>query len=652
MTQLQQPERLFELVNDSVMIRTMEGRINSWNRSAAELYGWRKEEAIGRISHDLLQTQFPKPLEEIESELVQNGRWEGKLVHTTRDGGRVVVESRWALDLNGPSEAVFEINRPSDRGDPHAETDADTVRIRIRAPIGKGKLTKPNELLAKVAKIADLTLIAGGALACLLTIYVIYYYSWSGQRQLPTPTAGVLYSLPAGIAVLLFGALRLKAEDKINIAIVCLSLAISIYGVELFLSLSDSAFTNRGKPLLADVEAGSREQRQKAAKLAKQFGVNADTRDRVEVITDLRKRGIDAVTHALILKLIGAWEKDSNGISALNVHGSEMIPLSGIANKVTVLCNESGAWVTYRSDQHGFHNPEGMWESARISIATIGDSFTEGYCVPSDKNFVALIRKRHPATLNLGIADEGPLLELATLEEYLPLFAPKVVLWFYYEGNDLTDLQREKHFPLLMRYLKGDFKQGLLERQSDNDQALTEYLDRKMALEISKRDRKKGLGDYGNELLEIAKLSGLRQRLGLAYGQVVEEVEMSADLRSGRTMDLFTEIISQAKSRVSAWGGTLYVVYLPAWSRYANVPDRGIEQRETVLALVKNLGIPTIDLHPAFQAHGDPLSLFPFRKNGHYNENGHRIVAAEVLKAIPSISEMAPRASSPSSAEN
>ena len=94
-------ENIFELANDSVMTRTMEGIINFWNHSAEELYGWRKEEAIGKFSHDLLQTQFPKPLEEIESELVRNGRWEGKLVHTTRDGGRVVVESRWCLDPEG-----------------------------------------------------------------------------------------------------------------------------------------------------------------------------------------------------------------------------------------------------------------------------------------------------------------------------------------------------------------------------------------------------------------------------------------------------------------------------------------------------------------------------------------------------------------------
>jgi PAS domain S-box-containing protein len=96
------------------MTRTIEGRINFWNRRAEELYGWKKEEAIGKVSHDLLQTQFPQPLEQIESELVQSGRWEGKLVHATRDGGRVVVESRWSLDPTDKSGAVVEINKRSD----------------------------------------------------------------------------------------------------------------------------------------------------------------------------------------------------------------------------------------------------------------------------------------------------------------------------------------------------------------------------------------------------------------------------------------------------------------------------------------------------------------------------------------------------------
>ncbi len=107
----QEDEYLLDFGNDSIITRTIDGTINFWNRRAEELYGWKEEEVIGKVTHSLLQTQFPIPLEEIESELVRNGRWEGKLVHTTRDGRRVAVESRWTLDPTEQSGAVVEINR-------------------------------------------------------------------------------------------------------------------------------------------------------------------------------------------------------------------------------------------------------------------------------------------------------------------------------------------------------------------------------------------------------------------------------------------------------------------------------------------------------------------------------------------------------------
>lgn len=110
---LQNHEYLLDFHPNSVITRTVDGTIKFWSRRAEELYGWTKEEAIGKISHNLLQTRFPKPLQEIDSELVRKGRWEGKLVHTTRDGGCLVVESRWTLNLEEQSDAVIEINRPS-----------------------------------------------------------------------------------------------------------------------------------------------------------------------------------------------------------------------------------------------------------------------------------------------------------------------------------------------------------------------------------------------------------------------------------------------------------------------------------------------------------------------------------------------------------
>ena len=99
--------------DSSVMRRAPNGIIESWNRRAEELYGWSKEEAIGKISHNLLKTKFPEPLAKINAEFDKTGEWAGKLVHTTRDGRRVVVESRWILDTTGDPGSVLEINRRS-----------------------------------------------------------------------------------------------------------------------------------------------------------------------------------------------------------------------------------------------------------------------------------------------------------------------------------------------------------------------------------------------------------------------------------------------------------------------------------------------------------------------------------------------------------
>jgi PAS domain S-box-containing protein len=97
-----------------VLIRDLDGRIRLWTKGASRLYGWSKEEAEGKISHELLQATFPRPLEEINAELTQKGNWEGELVHRCKDGSSLVVASHWALHRGDEGKPVHVLEANND----------------------------------------------------------------------------------------------------------------------------------------------------------------------------------------------------------------------------------------------------------------------------------------------------------------------------------------------------------------------------------------------------------------------------------------------------------------------------------------------------------------------------------------------------------
>ncbi|NTW01923.1 MAG: PAS domain-containing protein [Oscillochloris sp.] len=95
---LQAQAALFD--NAHVLVRDIDSRIISWNRGAESLYGWTYAEAIGRISHELLQTYFPNSFEAYQATLFSTGIWEGELIHTRRDGSQVIVASHQVVLRN------------------------------------------------------------------------------------------------------------------------------------------------------------------------------------------------------------------------------------------------------------------------------------------------------------------------------------------------------------------------------------------------------------------------------------------------------------------------------------------------------------------------------------------------------------------------
>ncbi len=127
---LRRQAELLELAHDAIIVRDLDNRIVFWNSGAEETYGWGKAEVQGQKPHKLLETEFPQPLRELEAELFRRGQWQGELSHTRRDGRRIVVTSRWALqrDKEGKPVAILEINR-----DITGQKQAEAGRARLAA---------------------------------------------------------------------------------------------------------------------------------------------------------------------------------------------------------------------------------------------------------------------------------------------------------------------------------------------------------------------------------------------------------------------------------------------------------------------------------------------------------------------------------------
>jgi PAS domain S-box-containing protein len=104
--------RMLDSAFDAIIVRDAEDLITAWNRGAERLYGWTREEAVGRISHSLFQTSFPEPIDRILADTVRNGVWQGELIHTRKDGTRVTVLSRWTpeRDAQGRTRSILETN--------------------------------------------------------------------------------------------------------------------------------------------------------------------------------------------------------------------------------------------------------------------------------------------------------------------------------------------------------------------------------------------------------------------------------------------------------------------------------------------------------------------------------------------------------------
>jgi hypothetical protein len=375
--------------------------------------------------------------------------------------------------------------------------------------------------------------------------------------------------------------------------------------------------------------ANSREAR------ARRAGVSFDPRTPAQVVLDLRGQGMDAVP-----AINRPWSASFAGPTPETV-----FPLGGVPNRLTILCNESGAYARYQSDAHGFNNPPELWDGGPVSVAILGDSFIQGSCVGPEESLAAGVRRAFPRTLNLGYGGNGPLGMLATLIEYAQPVRPAQVIWSFYEGNDLDDLEQELAYPYLrsLAALPTAGRQHLIDRQEQvaRDYAprvTTEAIERAMV--AARPAARGGLSDealrarFGERSPWVAahqsmKLSALRQLFRTAAaGFTRPRVQVFAHEA------VFRQVLAEARDTAASWGGRLSVLYMPEWQRYRPFGRPNNAHRDTVLRIAADLGIPVIDLDTAFRASGAPHRYFPLGLPGHYTAEGYQLAAREIVAAL------------------
>jgi hypothetical protein len=405
------------------------------------------------------------------------------------------------------------------------------------------------------------------------------------------------YILAFLLIVLSFITYFMSKIVKINLLVFFISILLCLYSIEAFLNIEHKKFASYKNLTNKDY----------------------DQRTKFKIYLDLKKNYPKIVVSPPPVHF-------DNGLNF------DYAPLSGIANRKTIHCNENGYYSIYQSDRYGFNNPDQEWDKIKIDYLLIGDSMVRGACVNEHNTFSGNLKKiksNKNGVLNLGQTGNGPLRQYATLREYLHLKDVKRVIWFYSEGNDLKELNKELKHQILKKYLDDkNFRQNLIKKNNEVQKLLLS--------ELSIVER---------QLKEASLFEEKTKRSFLVNFLILKKVRiffLNSFFDNIKKKDYFIlkedfkEIIDLSNKLSIDNNAKFYFVYLPIYQRFQlNNNNENFENYKEIIKIVKNLNIPVIDINEElFDNIKDPLILFPFRAPGHYNVKGYELVTKTIFNKI------------------
>ena len=332
---------------------------------------------------------------------------------------------------------------------------------------------------------------------------------------------------------------------------------------------------------------------------------NFDTRNIFEVLEELKEKKLDQTISVPPQNFLSSETKD-------------ILPLSGISKKLTVMCNESGEFNSYVADRYGFNNDDKIHDKEEIFSIFIGDSFTHGACVDNQKNLISNLQSKDffkgKNILNLGYSGNGPLLSYATLKEYFNKNKNiKYVFWLYYEPNDLYELSREIEDSILKKYFNNFYySQNLAFKQHKIDLIINQ----KIQNQIKQKNLYKKLDTNVSKVKLISFLS-----LDETRRYIFNLINRSQD-KNIEIIDLFSKILKNSKNFSNKENFELVFIYLPGQKN-----NEFSKYYKDVLDIVKKEKIKLIDLSiSSFYKEND---FYP-KYGSHFNEIGYEKLSTEI----------------------
>lgn len=312
-----------------------------------------------------------------------------------------------------------------------------------------------------------------------------------------------------------------------------------------------------------------------------------------------------------------------------NSLNEKIFPLSLARNKNLIVCNENNFWLVQKTDKNGFINADSDWDRNN-DIILIGDSYTQGQCVHSHQTFKGLLEKNNFKVLNLGIGGTGPLSQYAILKEYVEL-KKSTVIWFFYEGNDFSDLEKENSFFQLRKYLEfKEHSQNLRKRNFEVNNFLENYHQR--TIDILKKESVLW-NDRG--IQSFVKITNFRNFINKLFNELFsKKYEEQKDLVYN-----FELVYKNFYNYLNELDNRLIFVYLPEYSRYEG--GGGNIARDNLKNKVKNFinkkypNTTFVDIHEEVFLNFSNVKkdLFP-KGGGHYNALGYQLITDYILKNI------------------